>query len=53
MPFKPNDKLKSVVTLEDMFRKQKLKQNASVVVKEEQAEDIVVGLQDLAEAMGE
>jgi hypothetical protein len=52
MPFKPSDKLKSV-TLEDMFRKQKLKQSAPVVVKEEQAEDIVVGLQDLAEAMGE
>ena len=42
------------MTLEDMFRKQKLKQSAPVVVKEEQAEeDIVVGLQDLAEAMGE
>ena len=53
LPFKPSDKLKSV-TLEDMFRKQKLKQSAPVVVKEEQAEeDIVVGLQDLAEAMGE
>jgi len=43
MPFKPADKAKSV-TLEDMFRKQKLKQNAPVV----KDEPLDIGLQELA-----